>query len=78
MSFVSCIIEGIEIIEQIYGSNSKAMKSFQKVFKGYAIKRTKTKKDVKTKFEQIIKRQITDKATNKKIQEILYWMSIYI
>lgn len=78
MSFVSCIIEGIEIIEQIYGSNSKVMKSFQEVFKGYAIKRTKTREDVKIKFEQITKDQTTDKATNKKIQEILYWMIIYI
>ena len=78
MNFVSCIIEGIEIIEQIYGSNSKAMKSFQKVVQGYAIKRTKTREDIKIKFEQITKGQTTDRATNKKIQEILYWMAIYI
>lgn len=78
MNFVSCIIEGIEIIEQIYGSNSKAMKSFQKVVQGYAIKRTKTREDIKIKFEQITKEQTTDRTTNKKIQEILYWMAIYI
>ena len=78
MNFVSCIIEGIEIIEQIYGLNSKAMKSFQKVVQSYAIKRTKTKEDIKIKFEQITKGQTTDRATNKKIQEILYWMAIYI
>lgn len=78
MNFVSSIIEGVEVIEQMFGSNSKEIRSFQRVLQGYAIKRTKTRKDIKIKFEQITKGQTTDRATNKKIQEILYWMAIYI
>lgn len=78
MNFVSSIIEGVEVIEQMFGSNSKEMRSFQKVLQSYAIKRTKTREDIKIKFEQITKEQTTDRATNKKIQEILYWMAIYI
>lgn len=78
MNFVSSIIEGVEVIEEMFGSNSKEMRSFQRVLQGYAIKKTKTRKDIKIKFEQIIKEQTTDRATNKKIQEILYWMAIYI
>ena len=78
MNFVSSIIEGVEVIEEMFGSNSKEMRSFQRVLQGYAIKRTKTREDNKIKFEQITKGQTTDRATNKKIQEILYWMAIYI
>ena len=78
MNFVSSIIEGVGVIEEMFGSNSKEMRSFQRVLQGYAIKRTKTKEDIKIKFEQITKGQTTDRATNKKIQEILYWMAIYI
>ena len=78
MNFVSSIIEGVEVIEEMFGSNSKEMRSFQRVLQGYAIKRTKTREDIKIKFEQITKGQTTDRATNKKIQEILYWMAIYI
>lgn len=78
MNFVSSIIEGVGVIEQMFGSNSKEIRSFQKVSQDYIIKRTKTRKDIKIKFEQITKGQTTDRATNKKIQEILYWMAIYI
>lgn len=74
MNFVSSVIEGVGVIEQMFGSNSKEIKSFQRVLQGYAIKRTKTKKDIKAKFEQITKEQTTDKATNEKIQEILLCM----
>ena len=76
MNFVSSIIEGVGVIEQMFGSNSKEIKSFQRVLQGYAIKRTKTREDIKAKFEQITKRQTTDKATNEKIQEVLYCMSM--
>lgn len=76
MNFVSSVIEGVGIIEQMFGSNSKEMKSFQRVLQGYAIKRTKTREDIKAKFEQITKGQTTDKATNEKIQEVLYCMSM--
>ena len=76
MNFVSSVIEGVGVIEQMFGSNSKEMKSFQRVLQGYAIKRTKTKKDIKAKFEQITKEQTTDKATNEKIQEVLCCMSM--
>lgn len=76
MNFVSSVIEGVGVIEQMFGSNSKEMRSFQRVLQGYAIKRTKTKEDIKTKFEQITKRQTTDKATNEKIQEVLCCMSM--
>ena len=76
MNFVSSVIEGVGVIEQMFGSNSKEIKSFQRVLQGYAIKRTKTKKDIKAKFEQITKEQTTDKTTNEKIQEILCCMSM--
>ena len=76
MNFISSVIEGTGVIEQIFGSNSKEMKSFQRVLQSYAIKRTKTREDVKAKFEQITKRQTTDKTINEKIQEVLYCMSM--
>lgn len=76
MNFVSSVIEGVVVIEQMFGSNSKEMRSFQRVLRGYAIKRTKTKEDIRAKFEQITKEQTTDKATNEKIQEILCCMSM--
>lgn len=76
MNFVSSVIEGVGVIEQMFGSNSKEKRSFQRALQGYAIKRTKTRKDIKAKFEQITKGQTTDKTTNEKIQEILYCMSM--
>lgn len=76
MNFVSSVIEGVGVIEQMFGSNSKEMRSFQRVLQGYAIKRTKTKEDIKVKFEQITKEQTTDKTTNEKIQEVLCYMSM--
>lgn len=76
MNFISSVIEGTGIIEQIFGSSSKEMKSFQRVLQGYAIKRIKTKEDIKAKFEQITKGQTTDKTINEKIQEVLYCMSM--
>ena len=76
MNFISSVIEGTGVIEQIFGSSSKEMKSFQKVLQGYAIKRTKTREDIKAKFEQITKGQTTDKTINEKIKEVLYCMSI--
>lgn len=76
MNFVSSVIEGVGVIEQMFGSNSKEMRSFQRVLQGYAIKRTKTKEDIKVKFEQITKEQTTDKATNEKIQEVICCMSM--
>lgn len=76
MNFVSSVIEGVGVIEQMFGSNSKEMRSFQRVLQGYAIKRTKTREDIKAKFGQITKGQTTDKATNEKIQEVLYCMSM--
>lgn len=77
MHFVSSVIEGTGVIEQMFGSNSKEIKSFQRVLQGY-VKRTKTREDIRTKFEQLVKGQTTDKTTNEKIQEVLYWMSIYV
>ena len=76
MNFVSSVIEGTGVIEQMFGSNSKEMRSFQRVLQGYAIKRTKTREDIKAKFEQITKGQTTNKAMNEKIQEVLYCMSM--
>lgn len=76
MNFISSVIEGTGVIEQIFGSSSKEMKSFQRVLQGYAIKRTKTREDIKAKFEQITKGQTTDKTINEKIQEVLYCMSM--
>lgn len=76
MNFISSVIEGTGVIEQIFGSNSKEMKSFQRVLQSYAIKRTKTREDVKAKFERITKGQTTDKTINEKIQEVLYCMSM--
>ena len=78
MSFVSSFIEANGIIEEMFGSNSKEIRSFQKVLQGYVIKKTKTREDIKTKFEQITKGQTTDKITTEKIKEVLYWMSLYI
>lgn len=76
MNFISSVIEGTGVIEQIFGSSSKEMKSFQRVLQDYAIKRTKTREDIKAKFEQITKGQTTDKTINEKIQDILYCMSM--
>ena len=76
MNFISSVIEGTGVIEQIFGSSSKEMKSFQRVLQGYAIKRTKTKEDIKAKFEQITKGQTSDKTINEKIEEVLYCMSM--
>ena len=76
MNFISSVIEGTGVIEQIFGASSKEMKSFQRVLQDYAIKKTKTRENVKAKFEQITKRQTTDKTINEKIQEVLYCMSM--
>ena len=76
MNCISSIIEGIGIIEEMFGSNSKEMRNFQKTLQDYTIKKTKTKEDIKTKFEQITKGQTTDKATTEKINEVLYCMSM--
>lgn len=76
MNFISSVIEGTGVIEQIFGSSSKEMKSFQRVLQGYAIKGTKTREDIKAKFEQITKGQTTDKTINEKIEEVLYCMSM--
>ena len=76
MNFISSIIEGTGIIEELFGSKSKELRSFHKALHDYAIKKTKTKEDIKTKFEQITKGQTTDNIVNEKIQEVLYWMSI--
>lgn len=76
MNFISSVIEGTGVIEQIFGASSKEMKSFQRVLQSYAIKRTKTKEDVKAKFEQITKGQTSDKTINEKIEEVLYCMSM--
>lgn len=78
MHFVGSVIEATGVIEQMFGSNSKEMRDFQKVLKGYVIKRAKTREDIKTKFEQITKGQTTDKTTTEKIKEVLYWMLMYI
>ena len=43
---------------------------------GLSLKKIKTKEDIKAKFEQITREQTTDKATNEKIQEVLYCMSM--
>ena len=61
MNFISSVIEGTGVIEQIFGSSSKEMKSFQRVLQGYAIKGIKTREDIKAKFEQITKK-FTDKV----------------
>lgn len=76
MNFISSVIEGTGVIEQIFGSSSKEMKSFQRVLQGYAIKGIKTREDIKAKFEQITKGQTTDKTINEKIEEVLYCMSM--
>lgn len=76
MNFISSVIEGTGVIEEIFGANSKEMKSFQRVLQSYAIKRTKTREDIKTKFEQITKGQTSDKTINEKIKEVLYCMSM--
>ena len=47
MSFVSSFIEANGIIEKMFGSNSKEIRSFQKVLQGYVIKKTKTREDSK-------------------------------
>lgn len=77
MNFVHSIVEATGIIEEMYGSKSKQMKRFQKVLQGYAIKKTKTRKDITAKFEQLTKGRITDKILNDEIDEILYWMIIH-
>lgn len=76
MNFISSVIEGTGVIEQIFGASSKEMKSFQRVLQDYVIKRTKTKEDIKAKFEQITKGQTSDKTINEKIEEVLYCMSM--
>ena len=76
MNFISSVIEGTGVIEQIFGSSSKETKSFQRVLQGYAIKGIKTREDIKAKFEQITKGQTTDKTINEKIEEVLYCMSM--
>lgn len=74
MNFISSIIESTGIIEQMFGADSKQMRSYHRVLQGYAIKKTKSKEDIKAKFISLTQNQTTDKATNEKIQEVLLCM----